>query len=76
MTQFFEIVCDLKTSYKEVNGSCSAGDNCKGPEKTVEEPSPVKLSISYIVLKILMNKPKYIMQDDLRALCVYLGMYW
>ena len=55
MTQFFEIVCDLKTSYKEVNGSCSAGENRKGPEETTEEPSPVKLSISYIVLKILMH---------------------
>ena len=60
-----EIVCDLKTSYKEVNGSCSAGDNRKGPEKTAEEPSPVKQSIIYIVLKILMNKPKYIIQDEL-----------
>ena len=65
MTQFFEIVCDLKTSYKEVNGSCSAGENCKGPEETTEEPSPVKLSIIYIVPKILMNKPKYIIQDEL-----------
>ena len=71
-----EIVCNLKTSYKEVNGSCSAGENRKGPEETAEEPSPVKLSIIYIVLKILMNKPKYKIQDDLRALCVYLGMYW
>ena len=60
-----EIVCNLKTSYKEENGNCSAGENCKGPEKAVEEPSPVKLSIIYIVLKILMNKPKYIIQDEL-----------
>ena len=60
-----EIVCNLKTSYKEENGNCSAGENRKGPEKTAEEPSPVKLSIIYIVLKILMNKPKYIIQDEL-----------
>ena len=71
-----EIVCNLKTSYKEVNGSCSAGENRKGPEETAEEPSPVKLSIIYIVLKILMNKPKYKIQNELRVLCVYLGMYW
>ena len=60
-----EIVCNLKTSYKEENGNCSAGENCKGPEKAVEEPSPVTMSIIYILLKILMNKPKYIMQDEL-----------